>query len=108
MNSEVHHIYATDGYVNSKRSNFPLGEVASATFTSTNGSKLGSASSGINYTGTVFEPIDEFKGEFARAYFYMATRYENVIGTWQNNTTASNGVLKAPVRRYLKAGVLLC
>lgn len=93
MNSDVHHIYATDGYVNSKRSNFPFGEVASATFTSTNGSKLGSAASSLNYSGTVFEPIDEFKGDFARAYFYMATRYQNVIGAWQNNTTASNAVL---------------
>ncbi|WP_282114711.1 endonuclease [Pseudoalteromonas arctica] len=93
MNSDVHHIYATDGYVNSKRSNFPFGEVASASFTSTNGSKLGSASSSLNYSGTVFEPIDEFKGDFARAYFYMATRYENVIGTWQTKTTSSNAVL---------------
>lgn len=93
MHSDVHHIYATDGFVNSKRSNYPFGEVSSATFTSTNGSKLGSASSTINYSGTVFEPIDEFKGDFARAYFYIATRYENVIGTWQNNTSASNAVL---------------
>ena len=93
MNSDVHHIYATDGYVNSKRSNFPFGEVASASFTSTNGSKLGSAASSLNYSGTVFEPIDEFKGDFARAYFYMATRYENVIGTWQTKTTSSNAVL---------------
>ncbi|MBG9992523.1 MULTISPECIES: endonuclease [unclassified Pseudoalteromonas] len=93
MNSDVHHIYATDGYVNSKRSNFPFGEVASASFTSTNGSKLGSAANSLNYSGTVFEPIDEFKGDFARAYFYMATRYENVIGTWQTKTTSSNAVL---------------
>ncbi|GAA74059.1 MAG: endonuclease [Colwellia sp.] len=106
MNSDVHHIYATDGYVNSKRSNFPFGEVASATFTSTNGSKLGSASSAINYTGTVFEPIDEFKGDFARAYFYMATRYENVIGTWQNNTTASNAVLNGTSTQVFESWVV--
>ncbi|MBE0456397.1 endonuclease [Pseudoalteromonas sp. KG3] len=93
MNSDVHHIFATDGYVNSKRSNYPFGEVGSASYTSSNGSKLGSAASSINYSGTVFEPIDEFKGDFARAYFYMATRYENVIGSWQNNTTYSNAVL---------------
>lgn len=93
MNSDVHHIFATDGYVNSKRSNFPFGDVGSATYTSSNGSKLGTASSSLNYSGTVFEPIDEFKGDFARAYFYMATRYENVIGSWQNNTTYSNAVL---------------
>ncbi|KTF13250.1 endonuclease [Pseudoalteromonas sp. H105] len=93
MNSDVHHIFATDGFVNSKRSNFPFGDVASATYTSSNGSKLGNATSSLNYSGTVFEPIDEFKGDFARAYFYMATRYENVIGNWQNNTTYSNAVL---------------
>ncbi|BBN80119.1 endonuclease I [Pseudoalteromonas sp. A25] len=93
MNSDIHHIFATDGFVNSKRSNFPFGEVASATYVSSNGSKLGNASSTLNYTGTVFEPIDQFKGDFARAYFYMATRYENVISNWQNNTTYSDAVL---------------
>jgi len=93
MNSDVHFIFATDGYVNSKRSSFPYGEVASATFTSSNGSKLGSAITTLGYNGTVFEPIDEFKGDLARAYFYVATRYENVIGSWQNNTTYSDAVL---------------
>ncbi|TMO79876.1 endonuclease I [Pseudoalteromonas sp. S3776] len=106
MNSDVHHIYATDGYVNSKRSNFPFGEVASATFTSTNGSKLGSAASSLNYAGTVFEPIDEFKGDFARAYFYMATRYENVIGSWQNNTTASTAVLNGTSNQVFEGWVV--
>ncbi len=93
MNSDVHHIYATDGYVNSKRSAYPYGEVASASFTSTNNSKLGSATTSLGYSGTVFEPIDEFKGDLARAYFYMATRYENVISSWQNNSTYGNAIL---------------
>jgi len=106
MNSDVHHIYATDGYVNSKRSNFPFGEVASASFTSTNGSKLGSAASSLNYSGTVFEPIDEFKGDFARAYFYMATRYENVIGTWQTKTTSSNAVLNGSSNQVFESWVV--
>jgi len=106
MNSDVHHIYATDGYVNSKRSNFPFGEVASASFTSTNGSKLGSAASSLNYSGTVFEPIDEFKGDFARAYFYMATRYENVIGTWQTKTTSSNAVLNGSSNQVFESWIV--
>lgn len=93
MNSDIHHIFATDGFVNAKRSNFPFGEVGSASFTSTNGSKVGTAKNTLNYTGTVFEPIDKFKGDFARVYFYMATRYQNVIDRWQNNTTYSNAVL---------------
>ncbi len=93
MNSDIHHIFATDGYVNSQRSNYPYGEVGSATYISSNGSKLGSAASGLGYSGTVFEPIDEFKGDLARAYFYMATRYENEIAGWENNTSHSDAVL---------------
>jgi hypothetical protein len=31
------------------------------------------------YTNTVFEPIDEFKGDIARMFFYFATRYETDI-----------------------------
>jgi endonuclease I len=93
MNTDVHHIFATDGYVNSKRSSYPYGEVSSASFTSNNGTKLGSGSSSLGYTGTVFEPIDEFKGDLARAYFYMATRYENDIDSWDTNSTYADAVL---------------
>jgi len=93
MNSDGHHLFATDGYVNSKRSNWPYGEVGVASYTSNNGSKLGQAANGLGYSGEIFEPIDEFKGDFARAYFYMATRYENVIGNWENNSTSADAVL---------------
>ena len=93
MNSDVHHIYATDGFVNSKRSAFPFGEVATASFTSTNNSKLGSATTSLGYSGTVFEPIDEFKGDLARAYFYMAARYEDVISSWQSNSVYGDAIL---------------
>ena len=34
------------------------------------------------YNGTVFEPNDEYKGDFARTYFYMVTCYEEQIPTW--------------------------
>ena len=93
MNSDGHHIFATDGYVNAKRSSWPFGEVGSATYTSSNGSKLGSAASGLGYSGTVFEPVDAFKGDFARAYFYMATRYENEIASWEGNSANGDSVL---------------
>ncbi|MBE0364263.1 hypothetical protein PULV_a2555 [Pseudoalteromonas ulvae UL12] len=93
MNSDIHHIFATDGFVNSKRSSFPYGEVGAATFTSSNGSQLGQAVSTLGFSGTVFEPIDEFKGDLARAYFYMATRYENVIAGWQSNSSYGDAIL---------------
>ena len=83
MVTDVFHIYPTDGYVNGKRGNYPFGEVTNPSWTSTNGSKLG-ANSTPGYSGTVFEPIDEYKGDFARTYFYMATRYENVISNWNS------------------------
>jgi hypothetical protein len=75
------HIYPTDGKVNGERSNFPYGEVAIASITTQNGSKLGSSAT-LDYSGTVFEPIDEYKGDLARGYFYMCTRYMGEDAGW--------------------------
>jgi endonuclease I/chitodextrinase len=90
MVSDAHSITPTDGKVNGLRSAFPHGIVASASKTTLNGSKLGS--SGVSgYSGTVFEPIDEFKGDIARMYFYFATRYQNTVSSYSfdmfNNTS---------------------
>jgi endonuclease I len=93
MYTDLFHLYPTDGYVNGIRSNYPYGVVTNPTRTSANGSKIG-PNSYSSYTGTVFEPIDVFKGDFARTYFYMATRYENVIGTWYSNDNNANAVLQ--------------
>lgn len=84
MTTDIHHVVPTDGYVNGQRSNLVYGEVSSASFTSQNGSKKGSSAIS-GYTGTVFEPIDEYKGDFARIYFYMATRYEDVVTGWSSD-----------------------
>ena len=92
MYSELFHLYPTDGKVNGQRNNYPFGEVGAASWTSTNGSKLGTCNY-PGYTGTVFEPIDEYKGDFARTYFYMATRYENIIAGWENNDSNGDAVL---------------
>lgn len=83
MVADIHFIRATDGKVNGMRSNYPFGKVGSASFTSQNGSKLGtSVSSG--YSGTVFEPIDEFKGDVARMIFYFVTRYQSKLSTFSS------------------------
>lgn len=93
MYTDIHHIFASDGYVNGRRSNYPFGEVSSSSWTSENGSRLGTGPSSLGYSGTVFEPIDEFKGDLARAYFYMATRYEDVIDDWDSNSNEADAVL---------------
>ncbi len=83
MYTDLFHLVPTDGKVNGMRSNYPYGEVGSASWTSENGSKLGS-SDYPGYSGTVFEPIDAYKGDFARNYFYMATRYQDLISSWSS------------------------
>ena len=91
--TDLHHIFATDGYVNGKRSNYPFGEVQSASWTSQNGSKLGSSKT-PGYSGTVFEPIDEYKGDFARAIMYMSVRYYSEDSGWGNSDMTTKSVIK--------------
>lgn len=89
MRSDIFHVVPSDGYVNNRRSNYPLAEVGTATYTSNNGySKLGKCKTS-GYTGIVFEPNDEIKGDIARIYFYMATCYEDRISSWASNAYAS-------------------
>jgi len=92
MKSDLFHVYPTDGKVNGWRSNYPYGEVGNPTKTTMNGSKLG-PSSFPGYSGTVFEPIDAYKGDFARTYFYMAVRYYTEDAGWQNNAAVNGSQL---------------
>ena len=88
MYTDLHHLYPTDGFVNNKRSNYAFGETNGESYKSANDfSKLG-ACTYPGYTGTVFEPNDIYKGDFARTYFYMVTCYEEKLPDWYTN----NGV----------------
>lgn len=82
MKCDIFQVYPTDGYVNNRRGNLPYGEVGSSPkYTSKNGSKMGTCVT-EGYTGDVFEPIDEYKGDIARIYFYMATCYGDKVNNW--------------------------
>lgn len=91
--SDLFHVYPTDGYVNGKRSNYPYGEVGKATYTSGNGSKLGSCVT-AGYNGTVFEPIDEYKGDIARGFFYMSVRYAGEDSGWGTSGMTNKSEIK--------------
>ena len=80
MYTDLFHLYPTDIHVNSMRGNMPFGEVYEPTWEGTI-SQVGSSAS-VGYNHEVFEPADEYKGDFARTYFYMVTRYENLIADW--------------------------
>jgi endonuclease I len=93
--TDLHHLFPSDQYVNGKKSNNPIGITDSPlAWISLNGSKLGVCTL-PGYSGTVFEPIDEYKGDFARAYFYIASRYYNKFNLWVQQITSTTTSLKA-------------
>ncbi len=102
MRTDYFHIFPTDGKVNGVRGNHPFGEVSDVEWTSKNGSKLGKNSSS-GYRGYYFEPIDEFKGDVARALLYFAIRYENRIESFRHEMLdgSADKVYKAPFLKFL-------
>ena len=91
--TDLHHVYPTDGYVNNRRGNYAFGEVNNASWTSQNGGKLGN-NSVSGYSGTVFEPIDEYKGDVARALMYVSVRYYQEDGSWSTSDMTNKSVIK--------------
>lgn len=83
MKSDAHFVRATDQKVNGERGNLPFGNVGSSNFQSLNGSKRGNSSS-PGFSGVVFEPINEFKGDVARMIFYFVTRYESQLQSFSS------------------------
>ena len=86
MYTDLMHLVASDGKVNGNRGNLPFGETNGGKDNSANNySKIGSCTT-AGYTGStnVFEPNDEWKGDFARIYFYMVTCYEDVLSGWHS------------------------
>ena len=51
-----------------------MGEVSNPSYTSSNGAKIGPCSS-PGVSGNCFEISDDYKGDIARSYFYIATTY---------------------------------
>jgi len=91
MFTDLTMIIPTDGFVNQRRSNYPYGMCEGGiTYSYTDPDteetwymkgKLGNSTYN-GYTLKVFEPDDEYKGDFARIYFYMVTCYKSLVGTW--------------------------
>ena len=106
MYTDLHHLFPTDRLINTMRSNYPYGEVGpNITKQSAGGfSKFGRCKDDLGYkvngqNGRVFEPNDEYKGDLARVYFYMATCYESYKNekgvtrspaNWTSDMLASN------------------
>lgn len=81
---DLNHLYPSEREANTAKSNYPLGTVdRNQPITFDNG--ICAVGYPVNGQGgnasRVFEPDDEYKGDFARTYFYMATAYQNL--TWK-------------------------
>jgi endonuclease I len=92
--TDLHHLFPVDGWVNNERGNYPFGNCS-------NGSPRGTGKLGYctfsGYNGMVFEVADEYKGDFARVYFYFATRYM----TRMNEFTSGTGSIVFTNSTYL-------
>ncbi len=85
---DLHNLYPSDAYANSLKSSCPLGEANGTAVQKNTIIKVGpSTYPGCNEI--VFEPADEYKGDFARTYMYMVTCYEDYASVWQNKGTIS-------------------
>jgi len=100
MKSDAFHVYPTDIKMNSVRSSYPYGENNEAKSCAQYGYGSLGASTFPGYTGTVFDPGEggehgSYKGDLARTYFYMVTRYRTTKftdGTGNTSFTYSGGV----------------
>lgn len=85
MYTDLFHLYPSDKWVNNKRGNMPFGNVSVVSDSSANRYCVWGTSAESGSTLNVFEPADELKGDMARTYFYMVTRYENLVTGWKSN-----------------------
>ncbi len=100
MKSDAFHVYPTDIKMNSVRSNYPYGENNAAKGCASWGYGSLGTSTFPGYSGTVFDPGEggehgSYKGDLARTYFYMATRYRTTNftnGSGSTSFTYSGGV----------------
>ena len=87
--TDLNHLYPSEMQANTAKSNYPLGVVTDGGSRFNNSVVMvgrGQNSGGAAY---VFEPADEYKGDFARTYFYMVTCYQDF--DWRYQYMCMNG-----------------
>lgn len=83
---DLHHLMPCESGINSSKSNYPMGEVQNVKVD--NGcTKVGTGYGANGRSVSLWEPADEWKGDFARVYFYMATCYQDY--TWSGSAALS-------------------
>lgn len=77
LKKDLFNIMPCESKINSSKGNRGMGIVTKVT--NTNGAtKVGSGANGLN----LWEPTDEWKGDFSRGYMYIVTAYEDYANKW--------------------------
>ena len=80
---DLFNLYPADATANGRKSNNPIGIVDGKVAYENGVVKVGKSSSyRADSLITAWEPADEWKGDFARTYFYMATCYSHMTDLW--------------------------
>ncbi|MBP7151139.1 MAG: endonuclease [Paludibacteraceae bacterium] len=87
-NGDLVNLSPSDAEANTAKSNYPLGVVGSSVIYTNGVVKVGN-NTYTGYNGVVFEPADQYKGDFARTYMYMVTCYEDYQSYWRGTGTSS-------------------
>jgi len=80
VGNDLFQVIPSDANANSAKGNYPLGVVKGTVSKSNSRMKTGRDANG----NLVFEPCDEYKGDFARIFFYVATCYSDV--NWEDRS----------------------
>lgn len=77
---DLFNLMPCEAKINNSKSNYAMGVVTSVS-TDNGCTKVGKGTTKPGTTKSLWEPADKWKGDFARAYMYMATTYSNL--TWE-------------------------
>ena len=77
---DLYNLYPSDSQANSTKSNYPMGIVETVSSEEKGYDKVGKGTIDGKKGQMCWEPGNQYKGDFARAYMYMATAYQNL--TW--------------------------
>lgn len=88
--NDLYHLYPADALANETKNNLPLGEVAGTASFDNGVVKIGVNGFLVGSLDKCFEPADEYKGDFARTYFYISTIYENLAPLMQSPMIFTN------------------
>lgn len=114
--ADLFNVRPTDSKINSRRASYPYSTISSPSYQFPTAGmypgypmppnpvldKVGPSSAAGITIAAAFEPNDYVKGDIARNYFYMVTRYQNDLSNWVtlNNATGIEKVIDAANTMY--------